>query len=81
MFGSARVMPIATTSLATAGAVRRWRNTSHSRVNPSSGASSTTDTTKAGTTPQPHSTRVVKNTSADTYAWAPKARLNTPEVL
>ena len=31
--------------------------------------------------PQPHSSRAWKNMAADTYAWAPKARLKTPDVL
>ena len=30
---------------------------------------------------QPHSSCAWKNSAAEMYAWAPKARLNTPEVL
>ena len=45
------------------------------------GATTTTDTSTDGRTGQPHSVWVVKNTTAETYAWAPKARLNTPEVV
>ena len=46
-----------------------------------SGASTSTERTKAGTMSQPHSTRAWKYMAADTNAWAPKARLNTPLVL
>ena len=35
----------------------------------------------AGTVAQPHSTLALKYIAADTYACAPKARLNTPDVL
>ena len=54
---------------------------SRSSTNPSSGARMTTASTTDGTVPQPHTTRALKYIAADTYAWAPNARLNTPEVL
>ena len=34
-----------------------------------------------GTVPHPHTTLALKYIAAETYAWAPNARLNTPEVL
>ena len=41
----------------------------------------TTDRMNAGTVAHPHSTRALKYIAADTYACAPNARLNTPDVL
>ena len=79
--GMATVRPRATTSLATAEAVRRWLKISRSSNSPSAGASTNTERMRAGTMPQPHSSRALKNIAADTYACAPNARLNTPDVL
>ena len=77
----ATARPMVTTSLAIAEAVRRWRKISRSRSSPSSGASTTTDTRTAGTSGHSHSTLALKNIAAETYACAPNARLNTPDVL
>ena len=57
---------MATTSLATADAVRRWRKISRSSTSPSAGASTNTDRTRAGTIGQPHSSRAWKYMAADT---------------
>jgi hypothetical protein len=81
MLGIATVRPMATTSLATAELVRRWRKTKRSSTSPSRGATMNTETTSAGMISQPHSTRAWKYMAAETYAWAPKARLKTPLVL
>ena len=80
-FGRATVRPMVTTSFATAGAVRRWRKMSRSSSSPMSGATTNTDRTRAGTVAHPHSSRAWKNSAAEMYAWAPKARLKTPDVL
>ena len=69
------------TSLASAASVGRWRKTSRSSATPIAGATTTTDTTNASHDGQPHAVRAWKNSAADTNAWAPNARLNTPDVL
>src|SRR5918995_7123550 len=79
--GRATERPMVTTSFATAEAVRRWRKMRRSSTRPMNGANTNTDKIRAGTVPQPHSSRAWKYMAADTYAWAPKARLNTPDVL
>ena len=79
--GMATVSPSATTSFDTADAVRRWLKITRSRNSPSAGASTNTERMRAGTMLHPHSSRALKNMAADTYACAPNARLNTPDVL
>src|SRR5581483_6754076 len=79
--GMATANPIVTTSLAMGPVLRRYRNTSRSSTSPMSGASTSTASTNEGTVPQCQTTRALKYIAADTYACAPKARLNTPEVL
>ena len=51
--GMATSRPSDVTSLATGGAVRRWRYNPRSRIQPSSGATITTETTNAGSVGQP----------------------------
>ena len=79
--GMATVRPMDTTNLATAEAVRRWRKISRSRINPTNGARTNTARTSAGSVGQSQSVRALKYRAAEMYAWAPKARLNTPDVL
>ncbi len=57
---------MATTNPATGGAVRRWRNTSHSSPMPSSGASTSTETMRAGAVGQPQVVWVLKKKIAET---------------
>jgi hypothetical protein len=54
---------------------------SRSSTSPISGARITTDTITDGQIPQPHTVWALKYRTADAYACAPNARLNTPEVL
>jgi hypothetical protein len=66
MAGMATVRPMVTTSLASAELVRRWRKITRSSSRPSAGARMKTDTTSAGTRPQPHTVRAWKYMAADT---------------
>ena len=79
--GSATARPIVTTSFAMADALRRWRKITTSSSTPTSGANTTTDSRIDGSSGHSHSTLVLKNIAAETYACAPNARLNTPDVL
>ncbi len=56
---------MATTSLATAELVRRWRKMSRSSTSPMAGATTRTARTKAGTMLQPHSFRAWKYRAAE----------------
>ena len=73
--------PIDTTWRAIGGALRRWRKSARSSTNPTTGATTSTATAKAGAIGQPSRTWSTKYTAAETNAWAPKARLKTPDVL
>ena len=79
--GRATLSPMVTTSFATALAVRRLRKIKRSSSSPTAGASTNTERISAGTIGQPHPSVALKYMAADMYAWAPKARLNTPDVL
>ena len=58
--GSTIVSPMHTTSVATAGAVRRCRKIAHSSTKPRAGASTRTESTKAGSIPQPQASTALK---------------------
>ena len=64
--GRATVNPIATTSLATADELLKYRNINRSRTSPMSGARMNTARISAGTTCHPHSVRAWKYMAADT---------------
>ncbi len=66
MLGIATVRPIATTSLASDELVWRCRKIRRSSSRPIAGASTRTDTTKAGMVPQPHTSRAWKYMAAET---------------
>ena len=66
MLGIATVRPMATTSLATAELVRRWRKIRRSSTSPRRGARMKTESTSAGMISQPHSTRAWKYMAAET---------------
>jgi hypothetical protein len=79
--GIATDKPMVSTNLGKAAVVRRLRKISRSRSSPIAGARMNTETRTEGTMPHSHTTRILKNMAAETYAWAPKAKLKTPEVL
>ena len=78
VWGMAMSRPSAEMTLAVVEAVGMNRNRNRSKASPSSGATISTDTTKAAHLGQWCDTTSRSNTNADTNAWAPKARLNTP---
>ena len=63
--GMATARPSATTSLASAEPVRRCRKTRRSMARPTSGASTNTDSTRAGTIAHSHSVRAWKYIAAE----------------
>src|SRR4051812_33280916 len=84
VFGMATARPMPTTSFATDPTFRSGRKITRSSSNPINGAMTKTLRTTAGRIPMcapVASTWSLKYKAADAYAWAPKARLNTPDVL
>ena len=78
----ATARPMVTTSFGIAAAVRRCRKIEPLEHQPEQrGEHDHREERRAGTIAHPHSTRALKYMAAETYACAPNARLNTPDVL
>ena len=79
--GKATNMPSTATSFTCQPAVRMARNSSRSKASPSSGDTTSTETTRPSQRGSPWTSTISTYTAAATKAWAANAKLKTPVVL